>query len=289
MSLWKYKYFVDVVESGSFTKAGKKNYVSQTAISQQISSLEKTVGGKLIDRESKELVITELGEIVYKRAKEMLKIDDEMSSEIRQVKEKTFVRIGVDSSIHRRFWKNIVEMLDRCYEDHDKHFRFSKVDAREAGAMLEDNFLDIFIGYDIVTSEALSGIEAAPLCANRIGVYISHDSTIKQKGKLTLQDLKNNRRYCTESYSCSMQKIEKDDAGEENASVKCEDNLLTMKLKTEFNDGYAFVDSALFDGTDGKIKLLADYDVSCILRFYYRKNAFKKNFEKIYHDLKTIL
>lgn len=49
MSLWKYKYFVDVIDSKSFTKAGKKNFVSQTAISQQISSLEKSVGGKLID------------------------------------------------------------------------------------------------------------------------------------------------------------------------------------------------------------------------------------------------
>lgn len=27
MSLWKYKYFVDVVDMKSFTKAGKKNYV----------------------------------------------------------------------------------------------------------------------------------------------------------------------------------------------------------------------------------------------------------------------
>ena len=33
MILWKYKYFVDVIDSKSFTKAGKKNFVSQTAIS----------------------------------------------------------------------------------------------------------------------------------------------------------------------------------------------------------------------------------------------------------------
>ena len=41
-STWKYKYFIDVVENKSFTKAGTINYVSQTAISQNISSLEKT-------------------------------------------------------------------------------------------------------------------------------------------------------------------------------------------------------------------------------------------------------
>ena len=41
MSLWKYKYFLDVVELKSFTKAGARNYVTQTAVSQQIASLEK--------------------------------------------------------------------------------------------------------------------------------------------------------------------------------------------------------------------------------------------------------
>ncbi len=37
MSLWKYKYFLDVVELKSFTKAGARNYVTQTAVSQQHS------------------------------------------------------------------------------------------------------------------------------------------------------------------------------------------------------------------------------------------------------------
>lgn len=47
MNFWRYKYFVDVVEQGNFTKAGKINYVSHTAISQQVAALEKEIGGKL--------------------------------------------------------------------------------------------------------------------------------------------------------------------------------------------------------------------------------------------------
>ena len=50
MSLWKYKYFLDVVELKSFTKAGARNYVTQTAVSQQIASLEKMAGGTLLER-----------------------------------------------------------------------------------------------------------------------------------------------------------------------------------------------------------------------------------------------
>ncbi len=84
MGIWKYQYFVDVIDLKSFTKAGKKNYVSQTAISQQVSQLEKSVGGKLINRGNGEVTPTQLGRIVYKRAAEMLKLDEEMQKEIKE-------------------------------------------------------------------------------------------------------------------------------------------------------------------------------------------------------------
>lgn len=42
MLLRQMKYFVSVVDCGSFTEAGEQNYISQSAISQQIQALEKT-------------------------------------------------------------------------------------------------------------------------------------------------------------------------------------------------------------------------------------------------------
>ncbi|EOS70689.1 hypothetical protein C818_01286 [Lachnospiraceae bacterium MD308] len=87
MGIWKYRYFVDVIDLKSFTKAGKKNYVSQTAISQQIAQLEKSVGGKLINRGNGEVTPTQLGRIVYKRASEMIKLDEQMLKEIEELKE----------------------------------------------------------------------------------------------------------------------------------------------------------------------------------------------------------
>ena len=40
-SLLAYKYFIDVVETQGFTPAAKRNFVSQTAISNAIKNLEK--------------------------------------------------------------------------------------------------------------------------------------------------------------------------------------------------------------------------------------------------------
>lgn len=43
-------YFMAVVEEGSFSKAAKKYYLSQSAISQQITKLEKDLGFSLFNR-----------------------------------------------------------------------------------------------------------------------------------------------------------------------------------------------------------------------------------------------
>ena len=82
MSLWKYKYFLDVVELKSFTKAGARNYVTQTAVSQQIASLEKMAGGTLLERGNGKICLTELGEIVYEYAREMVQTHERMLQKI---------------------------------------------------------------------------------------------------------------------------------------------------------------------------------------------------------------
>ena len=45
MLLRQIKYFVTVVDTGSFTEAAEECFISQSAISQQILSLEKETGG----------------------------------------------------------------------------------------------------------------------------------------------------------------------------------------------------------------------------------------------------
>ena len=47
MNLNQLRYFVSVADTGSFTKAAMLQYISQTAITQQIRALEENVGAKL--------------------------------------------------------------------------------------------------------------------------------------------------------------------------------------------------------------------------------------------------
>ena len=67
--------FVDVAESKNFTKTGKKLNFSQPTISQQVKKVEMFFGNvTLLTRSanSKQVELTAEGEVVYRRAKEIL-------------------------------------------------------------------------------------------------------------------------------------------------------------------------------------------------------------------------
>ena len=55
MLLRQMRYFVTVVECNSFTEAAERCFISQSAISQQIQSLEKELGIELIHRQNRRL------------------------------------------------------------------------------------------------------------------------------------------------------------------------------------------------------------------------------------------
>ncbi|WEV71409.1 LysR family transcriptional regulator [Lactobacillus sp. ESL0785] len=67
------KYFVDVVETQGFTPAAKRNFVSQTAISNAVKNLEKEINIKLIDRSTSHFKVTPAGVNFYHYSVALLK------------------------------------------------------------------------------------------------------------------------------------------------------------------------------------------------------------------------
>lgn len=63
------QYFISVAEHLNFTKAAEHHFLSQTAISQQIMSLEQHLGVKLFLRHTRSVQLTPAGKVFYKEAK----------------------------------------------------------------------------------------------------------------------------------------------------------------------------------------------------------------------------
>ena len=101
------KYFAAVVECSSFTEAAERCYISQSAISQQIRSLEKELGVELIHRENRRFTVTPAGQYFYTHSKAILDQTDRLVQETR--------RLGADHELHLR-----IGYL-RCYSGMELH------------------------------------------------------------------------------------------------------------------------------------------------------------------------
>ena len=88
MLLQRIRYFVTVVDCNSFTEAAERCYISQSAISQQLSALESELGVKLYKRDGRKFALTPAGEYFYKHGKKILR-------DAENLKEAT-ARIGSD-------------------------------------------------------------------------------------------------------------------------------------------------------------------------------------------------
>ncbi|MGO8837625.1 MAG: LysR family transcriptional regulator [Limisphaerales bacterium] len=87
MKLESLKTFCDLAETQSFTKAAQINDVTQSAVSQQITALERTFKSLLIERSRKEFRLTREGETLYEHAKEIIRLQGSLYSKMEEIKD----------------------------------------------------------------------------------------------------------------------------------------------------------------------------------------------------------
>jgi DNA-binding transcriptional LysR family regulator len=67
----KIRIFYTVAEAGSFTRAGDDLGLSQSAVSRQVSALERELKAPLFHRHARGLILTEQGDILFRAARDM--------------------------------------------------------------------------------------------------------------------------------------------------------------------------------------------------------------------------
>ncbi|MFJ6215159.1 LysR family transcriptional regulator [Streptomyces sp. NPDC092296] len=72
MDLRRMRYFAMLAEELNFTRAAERLRIAQPALSQQIKALERQLGTRLIERDSKGCALTPTGTVVAEEAKQVL-------------------------------------------------------------------------------------------------------------------------------------------------------------------------------------------------------------------------
>src|SRR5262245_16726040 len=73
MDFRKLRYFIEIVDCGSLSKAAERVYVAQPALSQQISALEAELKAQLLVRSPRGVIATDAGKVLYRHARNVLR------------------------------------------------------------------------------------------------------------------------------------------------------------------------------------------------------------------------
>jgi LysR family nitrogen assimilation transcriptional regulator len=83
MQFRQLRYFVKIVEAGSFSRAASVVHVAQPALSQQVAELEERLGVPLLQRSARGVRPTAAGEILYREASSILHQLDQLPGVVR--------------------------------------------------------------------------------------------------------------------------------------------------------------------------------------------------------------
>jgi DNA-binding transcriptional LysR family regulator len=101
MELKQIRYFVAIVDYGSLTKAANQLRLAQPALSLQVSNLEAECGAQLLIRTAKGVIPTEIGKILYRHGRIMLRqleqAREEMKSGVKTIS--GLVALGLPTTV----------------------------------------------------------------------------------------------------------------------------------------------------------------------------------------------
>lgn len=110
MSLYSYKVFLEVVDSGSFVKASEKLNLSPSAVSHAVKSLENEFGFSLLSRNRAGASVTSSGKRVLPYIRSLIKIQNNLEQEVNIINNYDVgaVRIGLFSSVASNWFIKIL-------------------------------------------------------------------------------------------------------------------------------------------------------------------------------------
>ena len=85
MELRQLRYFVAVAEERNFGRAADRLRIAQSGLSQQIKSLEASLGAALFDRDTRPLELTDAGEALLEHARLVIGVADQAQENVRRI------------------------------------------------------------------------------------------------------------------------------------------------------------------------------------------------------------
>jgi len=171
MQFRQLRYFVKIVEAGSFSRAATTVHVAQPALSQQIAELEQRMGVTLLYRSARGVKPTAAGETLYREASLILRQLEHLPATLRSSSDDATgsINLGIASALLPKVVKGIV---DECRAALPRvTLRMSDSDSLALENKITSTSLDLAIIYE---DEPLAPVRRTRLFRQRLHLF-SHE------------------------------------------------------------------------------------------------------------------
>lgn len=187
MELRVLNYFLAIAREENFTKAAQQLHVTQPTLSRQIAQLEEELGVELFVRSNHNIVLTEDGMILKRRAQELLTLADKTKRDFLHKEENLEGTISIGSGEFQS---------TRCLTDciaafQEKHplvkYEFYSGNAGNIREGIEHGLLDLGLMSEPIDIRKYY-LVSMPV-KEQWGVLVRYDSPLSEKDVITPQDL----------------------------------------------------------------------------------------------------
>ncbi len=185
MDLRQLRYFVSIVEAGSFTAASQQLRIAQPSLSQHVIALERELGVQLLQREPRGVRLTEPGSIFAEHALAVLRSVDRARESVsaQGARIQGRVAIGLPTTVAPVLAAPLLAAASRAIPDVTLH-----VVESHSGFLrewLDAERLDIALLFNVSDAE---GLELTPIITEEL-YLISPRRVLGRKKQVALQDV----------------------------------------------------------------------------------------------------
>ncbi len=180
--------YVAVLETASFSEAAKAMHLSQAALSGLIKELESRVGVRLLDRTTRKVSASSVGETFAPMARRVLSNLDEALESLTNLKElrRGLVRVAAPETLSCTLLPELIAEYTNSHPGVD--VRFDDVPIQEVLAGLQNGSTDIGFGPAGVVPDR--SVEVHMICADPLWVALRSEDPLAKGKSVSWKDLR---------------------------------------------------------------------------------------------------
>ena len=199
MNLKDLKYLVALADTGHFGKAAERTFVSQPTLSAQLKKLEEFLGVKLVERQPKNVQLTEVGRQVVVRARRMLEESEEIIALARHNTDPLAgkLKLGLIPTIGPYLLPRVMQKIRKALPQ--LGLMLYEYQTEPLLKRLRDGEIDLGI---MALPAPLDGLESRPLYEEAFTLALPQQHPLAEKSTVKLQDLKGHPLLLLEDGHC---------------------------------------------------------------------------------------